>query len=51
MPFVGNSTLKVGALVEPLTAQMADYLGVQNGLDGEAGGTQERGRRSRHESF
>ena len=32
MPFVGNSTLKVGALVEPLTAQMADYLGVQNGL-------------------
>ena len=32
MPFVGSSTLKVGALVEPLTAQMADYLGVQNGL-------------------
>jgi len=32
MPFVGNSTLKVGALLEPLTAQMADYLGVQNGL-------------------
>jgi serine protease Do len=32
MPFVGNSTLKVGALVEPLTAQMAEYLGVQNGL-------------------
>lgn len=32
IPFVGNSTLKVGALVEPLTAQMADYLGVQNGL-------------------
>jgi len=32
MPFVGNSTLKVGALVEPLTAQMADYLGIQNGL-------------------
>ncbi len=32
MPFVGNSTLKVGAMVEPLTAQMADYLGVQNGL-------------------
>lgn len=31
-PFVGNSTLKVGAMVEPLTAQMADYLGVQNGL-------------------
>ena len=32
MPFIGNSTLKVGAMVEPLTAQMADYLGVQNGL-------------------
>lgn len=32
MPFIGSSTLKVGALVEPLTAQMADYLGVQNGL-------------------
>jgi len=32
MPFVGNSTLKVGALVEPLTAQMADYLGIQSGL-------------------
>jgi serine protease Do len=32
MPFVGNSTLKVGAMVEPLTAQMADYLGIQNGL-------------------
>ena len=31
-PFVGNSTLKVGAMVEPLTAQMADYLGVPNGL-------------------
>lgn len=32
MPFVGSSTLKVGALVEPLTSQMAEYLGVQNGL-------------------
>jgi serine protease Do len=32
MPFIGNSSLKVGALVEPLTAQMADYLGVGNGL-------------------
>jgi len=32
MPFVGNSTLRVGAMVEPLTAQMADYLGIQNGL-------------------
>ncbi len=32
MPFIGSSTLKVGALVEPLTAQMADYLGVPNGL-------------------
>jgi serine protease Do len=32
LPFVGSSTLKVGAVVEPLTSQMADYLGVQNGL-------------------
>ena len=32
MPFVGNSTLKVGAVVEPLTSQMAEYLGVPNGL-------------------
>lgn len=32
MPFVGSSTLKVGAMVEPLTSQMAEYLGVQNGL-------------------
>jgi hypothetical protein len=32
VPFVGNSTLKVGAVVEPLTSQMAEYLGVQNGL-------------------
>ena len=32
IPFVGSSTLKVGALVEPLTAQMADYLGIQHGL-------------------
>jgi serine protease Do len=32
VPFVGSDTLKVGALVEPLTAQMADYLGVSNGL-------------------
>jgi|ERR1035441_1285667 serine protease Do len=31
MPFVGSS-LKVGALVEPLTSQMADYLGVPNGV-------------------
>jgi len=27
-----TSTLNVGALVEPLTSQMADYLGVQGGL-------------------
>jgi serine protease Do len=27
-----GSTLKVGALVEPLTSQMAEYLGVQSGL-------------------
>jgi membrane-associated protease RseP (regulator of RpoE activity) len=31
MPFFGSS-LKVGALVEPLTSQMADYLGVPSGL-------------------
>jgi hypothetical protein len=31
MPFFGSS-LNVGALVEPLTSQMADYLGVQSGL-------------------
>ncbi len=31
MPFFG-STLNVGAVVEPLTAQMADYLGVESGL-------------------
>lgn len=27
-----GSTLKVGALVEPLTSQMAEYLGVESGL-------------------
>lgn len=32
MPFVGSSTLKVGAVVEPLTSQMAEYLGVGSGL-------------------
>jgi membrane-associated protease RseP (regulator of RpoE activity) len=32
MPFIGSSSLNVGALVEPLTSQMADYLGVSNGL-------------------
>jgi hypothetical protein len=31
MPIFGG-TLKVGAMVEPLTSQMAEYLGVQNGL-------------------
>jgi serine protease Do len=31
MPFIGGS-LNVGALVEPLTSQMADYLGVSSGL-------------------
>ena len=31
LPFFGSS-LNVGALVEPLTAQMADYLGVSSGL-------------------
>lgn len=32
MPFVGTSTLNVGALVEPLAPQMAEYLGIQGGL-------------------
>ncbi|MGO9936406.1 MAG: PDZ domain-containing protein [Terracidiphilus sp.] len=32
LPFVGASTLNVGVLVEPLAAQMADYLGIQGGL-------------------
>lgn len=31
MPLFG-STLNVGAMVEPLTSQMADYLGIQSGL-------------------
>ena len=31
MPFFGSS-LNVGAMVEPLTSQMAEYLGVQSGL-------------------
>ncbi|MGB6746001.1 MAG: PDZ domain-containing protein [Terracidiphilus sp.] len=31
LPFFGSS-LNVGALVEPLTSQMAEYLGVQGGL-------------------
>jgi membrane-associated protease RseP (regulator of RpoE activity) len=31
VPLFG-STLKVGALVEPLTSQMAEYMGVPNGL-------------------
>ena len=31
MPFVG-STLNVGAMVEPLTPQMSDFLGVSNGI-------------------
>jgi C-terminal processing protease CtpA/Prc len=31
VPFFGSS-LNVGALVEPLTSQMAEYLGVPNGL-------------------
>jgi PDZ domain-containing secreted protein len=31
MPFLGSS-LKVGAIVEPLTSQMAEYLGVNGGL-------------------
>jgi serine protease Do len=32
IPFVGTSTLNVGVMVEPLAAQMADYLGIHGGL-------------------
>src|ERR1019366_8173856 len=32
MPFFGSTSLNVGALVEPLTSQMAEYLGVPTGL-------------------
>jgi len=32
MPFVGSNTLNVGTLVEPLTGQTADYLGVPGGI-------------------
>jgi hypothetical protein len=32
MPFVGTNSLHVGAMVEPLTAQMADYLGIPGGI-------------------
>jgi serine protease Do len=32
MPFVGTNSLNVGAMVEPLAAQMADYLGVPAGI-------------------
>jgi S1-C subfamily serine protease len=32
IPFVGASSLNVGVIVEPLTSQMADYLGIQGGL-------------------
>ena len=32
MPFVGTSSLKVGAITEPLTSQMSEYLGVTGGL-------------------
>lgn len=31
LPFFGSS-LNVGAMVEPLTSQMAEYLGVESGL-------------------
>lgn len=31
LPFFGSS-LKIGAMVEPLTSQMADYLGIAGGL-------------------
>jgi len=32
LPLLGGGSLNVGALVEPLTSQMADYLGVSSGL-------------------
>lgn len=32
MPFFGSTSLNVGAMVEPLTSQMAEYLGVPTGL-------------------
>jgi serine protease Do len=32
LPFIGTSTLNVGAMVEPLTSQMAEYLGIEGGL-------------------
>lgn len=32
MPFVGASALNVGAMVEPVNGQMADYLGIKGGL-------------------
>lgn len=32
LPFFGSSSLKVGAMVEPLTSQMADYLGISGGV-------------------
>lgn len=32
IPFVGASSLNVGVIVEPLTSQMDDYLGIQGGL-------------------
>ena len=37
-----GSSLNVGALVEPLTSQMAQYMGVAERRDGEAGGEKER---------
>jgi serine protease Do len=32
IPFIGSTTLNVGVMVEPLTSQMSEYLGVQSGL-------------------
>ena len=42
-----TSTLNVGALVEPLTSQMAEYLGVQGGLMVKQISKKIRGRRRR----
>jgi serine protease Do len=32
IPFIGSTTLNVGVMVEPLTSQMSEYLGVLSGL-------------------
>ena len=46
-----TSTLNVGAMVEPLTSQMADYLGVPAGLMVKQVARKERSRRIRPQSL